>query len=94
VTAAPDIIGEVLSPNDDAIDVDVKVEEYLRAGVQLVWVVNPETRTVRVHRGDGSAQVFHEADTITGERVLPEFKAVVRDFFPSADATVQPPAQQ
>ncbi|HEV2295497.1 MAG TPA: Uma2 family endonuclease [Tepidisphaeraceae bacterium] len=83
VTAAPNLVAEVLSPNDDAIKVDVKVEEYLRAGVELVWVVNPETRTVRVHRADGSVHVFHEADTITGESVLPEFKAVVGEFFPA-----------
>ena len=88
VTAAPNLVAEVLSPNDDAIDVDVKVEQYLRAGMELVWVVNPETRTVRVHRADGSVQMFHEADTITGESVLPEFKAVVREFFPVVD--IQP----
>ncbi len=84
----PDFVAEVLSPNDDAIEVDVKVEEYLRADIKLVWVLNPETRTIRVHRADRSVQVFHEADTITGESVLPEFSAVVREFFPVSD--VQP----
>lgn len=86
VGQAPDLVAEVLSPNDDAIEVDVKVEEYLRAGIKLIWVLNPETRTVRVHRADRSAQVFHEDDTITGEAVLPEFKVVVRDFFPKSDS--------
>ena len=85
VTAAPNLVAEVLSPNDDAIEVDVKVEQYLRAGIDLVWVVNPETRTVRVHRADGSVQMFHQADTITGEAVLPDFKAVVGEFFAAID---------
>lgn len=83
VTIAPNLVAEVLSPNDDAIEVDVKVEQYLRAGVDLVWVVNPETRTVRVHRADGSVAVFHDTDTISGDPVLPEFESAVADFFPA-----------
>lgn len=90
VTAAPNLIAEVLSPNDDAIEVDVKVEQYLRAGVEIVWVVNPETRTVRVHRPGGSSHVFYETDTITGDSVLPEFKAIVSEFFSAVPVQPQP----
>src|SRR6187551_2491614 len=42
---APDLVVEVISPNDLAEDVEQKVEEYLGAGVRLVWVVDPDTRT-------------------------------------------------
>ena len=38
VRIAPDLILEVVSPNDLAWEVDVKVTEYLQAGVLLVWV--------------------------------------------------------
>jgi Uma2 family endonuclease len=80
ITVAPNMAVEVLSPNDDAIELDVKVEEYFKAGIDLVWVVNPETKTVRAQLPDGSAHVFHEHDTITAEPVLPAFRISVRDF--------------
>ena len=46
----PDLAVEVLSPNDLAYDVAEKVEEYLSAGVRLVWVVDPNSHVVQIHR--------------------------------------------
>lgn len=80
----PDLAVEVLSPNDLAYDVFAKVEEYLRNGFPLVWVVHPNTRAVTVHRGDGSVAMLHENDEITGETALPTFRCRVAEFFPAA----------
>jgi Uma2 family endonuclease len=78
---APDLAVEVISPNDLYSEVETKVDEYLRAGVQLVWVIDPPTRTVRVHRADGTLADLHEADQLSGENVLPGFRCAVRDLF-------------
>lgn len=78
---APDIAAEVVSPNDLYYEVEEKVEEYLDAGVKLVWVVNPPTRTVRVHRADGTVTDLGEEDELSGEDVLPGFRCRVRDLF-------------
>ncbi len=43
-TIPPDLAVEVVSPNDLVAELDEKVEEYLRAGVKLVWVVHPDAR--------------------------------------------------
>lgn len=83
IRVAPNWVTEVLSPNDNALDVDEKIDEYLRAGVELVWIVNPQTRIVRVHRGDG-VELFHESDTITGQPVLPDFHSLISEFFPKS----------
>ncbi len=80
----PDLAVEVLSPNDLAYDVAEKVEEYLRNGFALIWVVHPNTRAVTIHRGDGSTAVLHEHDEITGEAALPTFRCKVAEFFPAA----------
>jgi Uma2 family endonuclease len=77
----PDLVGEVVSPNDFYADVEVKVDEYLQAGVRLVWVLNPRTRSVRVHRADGSVTDLDEADELSGEDVVPGFRCPVRDLF-------------
>ena len=81
----PDLAVEVVSPNDFADEVEEKVAEYLGAGVPLVWVVYPPTQTVRVHRPRssplGSVSDLADADSITGEDVLPGFSCPVREFF-------------
>lgn len=79
---APDLVVEVLSPNDKAVEVEEKVAEYLDAGVELVWIVYPETRSVTVRRQDGSSAVFAGDAVITGDHVLPGFECPVREFFP------------
>ena len=39
-------------PNDSAIKVDIKVGDFLNAGVTLIWVVNPDSRSVHVYRAE------------------------------------------
>ena len=52
---APDIVIEAVSPNDTAREIDDKVDEWLTAGVRLVWVVYPDTKHIYVHRANGTA---------------------------------------
>ncbi len=79
---APDLVVEVISPNDLAVEVDGKVIDYLNAGVPLIWVVNPDSRVVHIHRADGSVARLKEADELSGEDVLPGFLCKVSAIFP------------
>src|SRR5262249_51391545 len=72
---------EVLSPNDRADRTQRKITDYLNTGVELVWVVDPEDRTVTVYRPTNGPQVLHEQDEVSGEDVLPGFRCLVVDFF-------------
>jgi Uma2 family endonuclease len=72
---------EVLSPNDRADRVMEKITDVLRNGVALVWVVDPERRTVTVYTPHNGPQVFAETQTLTGGEVLPGLKCKVADFF-------------
>jgi len=89
-SVVPDLAGEVLSPNDRAYVVDQKVREYRRAGVLLIWIVNPETRTVKVFRADGSIVELQENDDPSGENVIPGFSVVIRDIFALAEKVTFP----
>jgi Uma2 family endonuclease len=78
----PEICVEVVSPHDNAFDLNQKIREYLQAGAELVWQVQPDTREVIVHRADGSAQHVREDEELSGENVLPTFKVPVSRLFP------------
>jgi Uma2 family endonuclease len=83
-TIAPDLAVEVVSLNDLASkDVEEKVDDFVRAGVKLVWVIYPVTRTVYVIRGDGTGYRLRSGDELTGEDVIPDFRCRVADLFPS-----------
>ena len=64
-SGAPDLVVEVISPNDRYTDVDDKVEEWLEAGAEIVIVVNPRNRTVQIHSSAGVVTLT-EADTLDG----------------------------
>ncbi|MDR3636491.1 MAG: Uma2 family endonuclease [Isosphaeraceae bacterium] len=92
VGIAPDLVAEVVSPNDLAYEIDEKVEDYLEAGVRLVWVVHPLLRMIRVHRADGSITVLSERENLTGEDVILGFVCPVAALFPTTTKTPsQPP---
>ncbi|HVK15345.1 MAG TPA: Uma2 family endonuclease [Fimbriiglobus sp.] len=81
-TVVPDLVVEVVSPNDSADDVNVKRIEWLAAGTRLVWVVHPLQQTIHAYRADEAvALLFNAADTLTAEPVLPDFRVPVADLF-------------
>lgn len=75
----PDLVVEVRSKNDTQPAIQRKVDDYLTAGVKVVWVVDPSARTVTAHRRDVEPQVFLEDDTLIVEDVIPGFQLLVRD---------------
>jgi Uma2 family endonuclease len=81
VPFAPDLVVEVVSPDDTWSEVQGKVNEWLAAGARLVWVFDPERKcvdafTARAHWS------LKEGDALTGEDVLPGFSVSVSKFFP------------
>ena len=77
----PDLVVEVLSPDDRRKHVREKIKDYVKNGVKLVWLVDPEMKTVTVYAGSLRGTEIDEAETITGGDVLPEFSCKVAEFF-------------
>ena len=77
----PDLAVEILSKGNTRREMDLKRDEYLEAGVQLIWYINPRARTATVYSGDGSEQQFDEHGTLSGGNVLPGFELLLRPFF-------------
>jgi len=76
-----DLVVEVLSPNDVIKNVDDKIDDYLKAGFGMIWVVSVHWRTVTIYRRDGSIQLISADGEITGEGALPNFRCKVGEFF-------------
>jgi Uma2 family endonuclease len=83
IRLAPDLVIEVVSPNDSYYEVEQKVGEYLEAGVRLVWVIDPSNRKVKVYRNDGGVIQVDETAELSGEDVLPGFNCRVSDLLPT-----------
>jgi Uma2 family endonuclease len=78
----PDLAVEVVSPNDTAYQLDEKLEDYRKAGVPLVWVINPNSGVVWVIRSDGSVSHLNQDDDLSGENVIPGFRCAIREILP------------
>lgn len=78
---APDLAVEVRSPSNRRGDIESKLADYRRAGVQQVWVVSPRRETVVVHHLDGTDVLLTRTDTLTGGDVLPGFSVPVAELF-------------
>jgi Uma2 family endonuclease len=78
---APDLAIEILSPSNRPYQVRAKVADYLAAGCRLVWVVDPERRSVTIYRALLFPQVLGADDALDGVDVLPGLTIQVSSIF-------------
>ena len=78
----PAIVVEVRSKNDYQPEVETKVADYLGAGVLLVWIADPDARTIIAYRTGETPVVFAATDTLTATGVIPGFAVNVAELLP------------
>jgi Uma2 family endonuclease len=83
VTVAPDLVVEVVSPNDVFSRVQKKIQHYLKHEVKLIWLVLPEDPSVTVYRPQAPLVTLTNSDVLSGEDVLPGFACPVQELFPA-----------
>ena len=81
IELVPDLVVEVVSPNDRRLEVREKVEEWLNAGVRLVWVLYPITRSAIVYRSLNDVTHLTADDFLDGEDVVPGFICRLAELF-------------
>jgi Uma2 family endonuclease len=81
----PDLVVEVLSKTNTRREMQRKLKLYFRAGVRLVWYVDPETRTADVYTSPREVLHADENSTLDGGDVLPGFRLSLRDLFAQAN---------
>ena len=78
---AADLVVEVLSPSDRFVNVLRKVQEYLAAGVRLIWVINPSERSAVVFRPNVPPEIITGDGALDGEDVLPGFRLPLAELW-------------
>jgi Uma2 family endonuclease len=81
IDGPPVLAVEILSPNDVLEDVNEKIDEYLAAGVRLVWVIDPHDRTVTIYRPSREPDFVNAAAELSGDPELPGFRVAVARLF-------------
>jgi Uma2 family endonuclease len=81
IEVPPDLLVEVVSPGDHYSRIQKKVKDFLEKGVRLIWVADPEDRSITVYRPGQMMVILGENETLTGEDVLPGFSCRVGDLF-------------
>jgi Uma2 family endonuclease len=78
----PELLVEVVSPNDLAEEIMERLSEYWTAGAKLVWIVYPTQRLVYVYESLRQVRILGEADELDGGSVLPDLRIPLAPLFP------------
>lgn len=77
----PELVIEVLAKDTSWEKMEQKVAEYLDFGVELVWVLDPQTLTLRAYRQGVPPDLLRDTDTVTADPHVPGFATPVKAFF-------------
>jgi Uma2 family endonuclease len=80
VSVAPFVI-EVISLNDKLGDTETKLQEYFDNGVQVVWQILPNTKTVKVYTSPKQVTICRDADICSAAPVLADFQVTANYIF-------------
>lgn len=81
IEGPPVLAVEIVSPSDKQEDIVEKVRLYLESGVSLVWIVDPDFQTVRIHCWEQPPVLVNSEEELTAEPHLPGFRVRVADIF-------------
>lgn len=81
IDGVPVLAVEILSPSNTVEEIDEKLDQYLQAGVALVWIVDTRDRTVTIYRHGQEPELVNARQELGGEPELPGFRVRVADLF-------------
>jgi Uma2 family endonuclease len=81
----PELVVEVLSESNTPREMARKRDEYFRAGVKLVWEINPESRSANVFTGPNNIAPVPANGNLSGGDILPGFILSLQQVFDRAE---------
>ncbi len=76
---APDLAVEVISLNDRYSEIKERVSDWLRAGTQMVVVIDPHQLTATVYLAPNDTRILTEGDMLDGGDVVPGWEMALAD---------------
>lgn len=80
-TVPPELVVEIVGKGQSWRHMVEKAGEYMKMGVDRVWVIDPRTREMHVFKPDGGPAALDEGQDVTDDDILPGFSCRVTDFF-------------
>jgi Uma2 family endonuclease len=80
----PTLTAEIRSPGQSMEDLGERCRFFRSHGVDVCWLIDPDTRTIESYEGDGAAQTLREEDTLVSQ-ALPGFELLVKELFAALD---------
>ncbi len=80
----PDLAVEVISPSNTSREMERKLQDFLAAGVRLVWYVLPEPREAHAYTAERHDVVMIDEE-LSGGDVLPGFALPLRRLFEESE---------
>lgn len=77
----PELVVEIISPSQTFGELTEKAENYLKNGIDRVWIVDPQAETVTVFRKDQNFETLRDEQLIT-DSLLPKLEIAISDLFP------------
>lgn len=81
IEGVPELIVEILSPNDTIDQINEKIDAYLAAGVPLIWIIDPQRRLATIHQPGSMPRLVTENDELEGGEALPGFRVRFAELF-------------
>ena len=79
---APDLVVEILSSSNSAVEMQRKLSLYQRAGVREYWIVDGENKELMVyHFGDSLGFNVYKSDETVPVAVLPGLNVLLKQVF-------------
>ncbi len=77
----PDFVVELVSPSDRRTQVRLKMQQWIKNGVQLGWLIDPDKRSATIYRPGAEPQVLVNPDQLSGEGVVAGFVLDLKDIW-------------
>lgn len=81
IDGVPVLAIEILSPSDVIEEIGEKIDDYLTAGVALVWIINPHDQTVTIYRPGTGPELVNIRQNLSGDPHLPGFCVAAKEIF-------------
>ena len=79
-SVVPDLVVEVVSPNDRVEDLELKLADFRAAGVPLIWIIHPATQTAQVVTLNSRSEIARDG-SLDGGEILPGFTLSLAELF-------------